>query len=222
MMKRKHTRTLLATLALAAVATGVVQAAPALTQIWVDTNPVTIQVGNGPNAEKHTGTFNNGEQKVPLSLLHNGTTYVPLRFVGNVLHKEVKWDANGRIITISDGGQGGIVAGQLESVLGYDGADSLVFSVKNQTEREHTLTFTSGQKFDYVIWNEKGEKVRQYSTNKMFTAVMSNLVLKQGQEETFTAPLEGLPAGTYKVKFWLTAQGADISQTITFHVSAQK
>ncbi|BAU29034.1 copper amine oxidase-like protein [Aneurinibacillus soli] len=221
-MKRKHTRTLLATLALAAVAAGAVQAAPALTQIWVDVNPVTIQIGSGPNAEKHTGTFQNGEQTVPLSMLHNGTTYVPLRFVGDVLHKEVKWDEAERAITIFDGGQGGIVAGKLETVLGYDGADSLVFSMKNQTEQEQTLTFTSGKKFDYVIWNEKGEQVRQYSKDKMFTAVMSKLVLKQGQEETFTAPLEGLPAGTYKVKFWVTAQGADVSQTITFRVPAQK
>lgn len=218
-MKRTHTKTVLAALMLGTAAiAGAVQAAPDLTQIEVDMKPVTIQIGSGSQAQVHTGSFQNGGGSIPLSMLHNGTTYVPLRFIGEAFHKEVNWDGAKRAITILDGKQGGIVAGKMETVLGYDGNDSLVFSVKNQTEQKQTLTFTSGQKFDYVVWNEKGEQVRQYSMNKMFTAVMSTLTLKQGEEQTFTASLEDLPAGTYKAKFWLTAQGADISQTITFRV----
>lgn len=47
--------------------------------------------GEEANTQKQ-GEFFNGKEYVPLAMIHKGTTYVPLRFVGEKLGKEVGWD----------------------------------------------------------------------------------------------------------------------------------
>ncbi|RSK28909.1 proteinase inhibitor [Bacillus sp. HMF5848] len=112
---------------------------------------------------------------------------------------------------------GGIVAGTLEPSLTYeetgDGTYTFFFKVKNQTEQEQTLTFTSGQRFEYKLYKD-GEHIYTYSMDKSFIQVMEEIKLKQGEEFLMEAtvpdgngdlgaPSEGLEPGNYKIEFWL-------------------
>ncbi|WCK54022.1 BsuPI-related putative proteinase inhibitor [Aneurinibacillus sp. Ricciae_BoGa-3] len=195
--------------------TGVSFAAVAgLTQISVDLNPVAIKIDDKLVEQSKANTFNNGKTTVPLSMVYQGTTYVPLRFLSEALNKQVEW--SDRSISIKNKG---ILAGSIESSLTYDGQGSLLFTIKNQTEDVQALTFNTGQRYDYIIWDDKGQRIQQYSSGRMFNQLVSTESLKQGEEKTYTAPLSRLKKGKYKAEFWLATQSANLSKTIPFEVT---
>ncbi|KDE45877.1 proteinase inhibitor [Geobacillus sp. CAMR12739] len=99
----------------------------------------------------------------------------------------------------------GIIAGTLEPSLTYEkqnGAYVFTFTVKNQTERVQTITFTSGKKYDYILYRGK-KKVKQFSEGKMFTQIYEERTLKQGEELSFQETFRGLKPGTYTLEWWL-------------------
>ncbi|WP_031406708.1 BsuPI-related putative proteinase inhibitor [Geobacillus vulcani] len=104
----------------------------------------------------------------------------------------------------SAGGKG-IIAGTLEPSLTYkkkNGVYVFTFTVKNQTERVQTVTFTSGKKYDYILYRD-GKKVKQFSEGKMFTQIYEQRTLKQGEELSFQETFRGLKPGTYTLEWWL-------------------
>ncbi|ASS97985.1 MULTISPECIES: BsuPI-related putative proteinase inhibitor [Geobacillus] len=99
----------------------------------------------------------------------------------------------------------GIIAGTLEPSLTYEkqhDAYVFTFTVKNQTERVQTITFTSGKRYDYILYRN-GKKVKQFSERKMFTQIYEQRTLKQGEELTFRETFRGLKPGTYTLDWWL-------------------
>lgn len=99
----------------------------------------------------------------------------------------------------------GIIAGTLEPSLTYkkkNGVYVFTFTVKNQTERVQTITFTSGKKYDYILYRGK-KKVKQFSEGKMFTQIYEERTLKQGEELSFQETFRGLKPGTYTLEWWL-------------------
>jgi hypothetical protein len=103
-------------------------------------------------------------------------------------------------------GSNGIAAGTLEPHLEVEQIGKrdykVIFTVKNQTERPQTVTFTSGQKYDYILYRD-GEKVTQYSEGKFFIQVYQEIILKQAEELRFTETFTNLAKGHYKIEFWL-------------------
>ncbi|MEW5322175.1 BsuPI-related putative proteinase inhibitor [Geobacillus thermoleovorans] len=99
----------------------------------------------------------------------------------------------------------GIIAGTLEPSLRYEkenGAYVFTFTVKNQTERVQTVTFTSGKKYDYILYRD-GQKVKQFSEGKMFTQIYEERTLKPGEELSFQETFRGLEPGEYALEWWL-------------------
>jgi len=47
-------------------------------------------------------TFFNGKNSVPLTILYEGTSYVPARFIANALGKELEWDGNNQRIILHE------------------------------------------------------------------------------------------------------------------------
>jgi Intracellular proteinase inhibitor len=115
----------------------------------------------------------------------------------------------------------GIVAGTLEPSLTYEKKDGnyvVTFTVKNQTERVQTVTFTSGKKYDYILYRD-GKKVKQFSEGKMFTQIYEERPLKQGEALVFTETFADLPKGNYKLEWWLADKNwPNAKATITFTV----
>lgn len=87
--------------------------------------------------------------------------------------------------------------------------------ITNGTEEDVTLTFTSGQQFEYQLFDDAGETVYTYSMNKMFTQALSEQVVAAG--ESWELPLDltneltsmSVPEGTYRLDVWSLAEQFD-------------
>jgi hypothetical protein len=116
----------------------------------------------------------------------------------------------------------GIVAGSMVPTLNAkieNGVVEVTFIVENQTEIEQQLTFNSGKKFDFIIYNKAGEKVYQSSDEKMYVQVVETVVLKQGEKLTFNEKLDASTAnGAYAVEAWLTADQEEVRAEGTFEI----
>jgi hypothetical protein len=84
-----------------------------------------------------------------------------------------------------------------------------------------TLTFPSGQTYDFVIRTEAGAVVYRWSDGRAFTQVFRTETFGPGEQTyTIATPLSGadrnpLPQGKYVAEGWLTTQGGK-----TFDASA--
>jgi len=78
----------------------------ATTQIEVSLDPIKFVVNNVDKTPLN-GKYNNNGTAVPASLSYNGTTYVPLKMVGEMVDKKVAWDGTTKSVLIGDvvGGQ---------------------------------------------------------------------------------------------------------------------
>ncbi|NQD68461.1 proteinase inhibitor [Bacillus haikouensis] len=107
----------------------------------------------------------------------------------------------------------GIVAGSMEPKLieqeTKNGQLVYEFKIKNQTEKEKTLIFSSGQKIDFTVKDKDGKMVYRESENKMYTQAIQEIPLKQGEEFTQQLVLPKLDSGSYTLTVWLTAKGED-------------
>lgn len=115
----------------------------------------------------------------------------------------------------------GMSNGTLKPSLTYEKKDGnyvVTFTVKNQTNRVQTVTFTSGKKYDYILYRD-GKKVKQFSEGKMFTQIYEERPLKQGEALVFTETFADLPKGNYKLEWWLADKNwPNAKATIMFTV----
>jgi hypothetical protein len=115
----------------------------------------------------------------------------------------------------------GMSNGTLKPSLTYEKKDGnyvVTFTVKNQTDRVQTVTFTSGKKYDYILYRD-GKKVKQFSEGKMFTQIYEERPLKQGEALVFTETFADLPKGNYKLEWWLADKNwLNAKATIMFTV----
>ena len=74
------------------------------------------------------------------------------------------------------------------------------------------LTFASGQRFDLVIRNDKGEVVYQWSRGRLFTQMVGTETIAGERNWVVGVPLASgtspLPEGRYVAEGWLTSNGA--------------
>lgn len=78
--------------------------------------------------------------------------------------------------------------------------------VFNSSDQTITLPFASGQKFDFLIFNEGGNLVWQWSEGKFFIMVLTELIIAPGESRIFDAShvlvddaSKPLPEGIYTV-----------------------
>lgn len=106
----------------------------------------------------------------------------------------------------NSGSSGGIAAGEIVSTIEQVDDDSYRYSLKNQTEEAMTFNFTSGQRFDFALFDENDEQVFLLSSVSSYIQALGEETLKQGGELSyeFDVPQLELAPGTYKVEAWLT------------------
>jgi hypothetical protein len=95
----------------------------------------------------------------------------------------------------------------------------LIIHTKNTGKEDLTLHFSSSQSFDLQAF-KPGETDASWtwSMDKMFAMVMRDQKLKAGEEVTFKANWEGLPAGEYNVVGSITAANGGKSAPISITV----
>jgi len=82
----------------------------------------------------------------------------------------------------------------------------IYYKVKNLSDKTQKLTFTSGLEADYIVYDLKGKKVKQYSDEVMSTQAMKEVELGSNQEIAEEFIISDLPNGHYRIEVFLTAK----------------
>ncbi|KKK33634.1 hypothetical protein WQ57_23770 [Mesobacillus campisalis] len=114
-------------------------------------------------------------------------------------------------------GSGGIVAGEIEASLTEQDTFLFEYEVKNQTEKEVTLEFTSSQRFDYSVSTKDGKELFLFSSVASFLQVLGTETIKQGESLTYEIDLTdlNLEKGQYLLSAWMTPQDGPKYKTTT-------
>ena len=141
------------------------------------------------------------------------TTVIAIALAGCGTAADTTEDENTN--TGSENEDNGIVAGSIVPALTKDvnGNHQYVFQLKNDKAEDVTLTMNSSMFFDYQLIDSEGTVVYQDSKNKMYTQMLQEKTLKPGEilemEIDATEGLSTLPAGTYTLEAWSTANEAE-------------
>lgn len=207
-MKKQMAKMLACGIILGSVLTGGVgYASDFFETIKVYTKPLTITLnGEALVSGGQANQYHNGKENVPNTFQYKGTTYVPLSFIAKELNKNVAWDGSTRTIALTDNNPRGIWEGQMQPSLTETSTGKYTYSVKNQTEHEVKLEFTSSQRYDFAVKNSKGETVYLYSSVASFAQVMEEVIVKQGESLSYEIDVNGLglEKGEYTLEVWLT------------------
>ncbi|MBT2663037.1 BsuPI-related putative proteinase inhibitor [Bacillus sp. ISL-45] len=105
-----------------------------------------------------------------------------------------------------DKGGAGIVAGEMAASLTEESPLIFQYEVKNQTEEEVTLEFTSSQRYDYSVKTKDGKEVFLFSSVAAFLQVLGEEKLSQGDSLTYEMDLHelSLEKGEYVLTAWMT------------------
>ncbi|WAA09322.1 BsuPI-related putative proteinase inhibitor [Fervidibacillus albus] len=67
-----------------------------------------------------------------------------------------------------------------------DGKLVIDFTLENVSSKTETITFSSGQRYDFFIYNDKNELLYQWSEGKMFTMAIESVELNPNETLHFT------------------------------------
>ena len=81
-------------------------------------------------------------------------------------------------------------------------------TLRNSQSEPLRMVFSSGQTYDLVIRDGKGQEVWKWSTGRVFTMALRTVDFDRGETNwPVVAPLTGLPAGEYIAEAWLVMVG---------------
>jgi ABC-type molybdate transport system substrate-binding protein len=105
-----------------------------------------------------------------------------------------------------DKGGAGIVAGEMAAKMTEESPLIFQYEVKNQTEEEVTLEFTSSQRYDYSVKTKDGKEVFLFSSVASFLQALGEETVKQGESLTYDISLQelNLDKGDYILTVWMT------------------
>jgi len=91
------------------------------------------------------------------------------------------------------------------------------FTLKNTTDKDITLTFSSLQEFDFILKAEDGSKVYQYSEDMMFGEAFVEKTIPANDSISMEINLyeyvPSLESGMYSLEVWSVARESDILRT---------
>jgi hypothetical protein len=84
--------------------------------------------------------------------------------------------------------------------------------LKNKSNREQVLNFSSGQTYDFIIRNQYGSIVHKWSKGKFFTQAFNEVKLKPGESVLYDQKLKinKLKPGTYYIQGKIKAKNRNI------------
>lgn len=152
------------------------------------------------------------QMKKMLKIISTTVIAIALAGCGTAANTSEKENTN----TGSGNENSGIVAGSIVPSLTEqetDGDYHYLFQLKNDKTEDVTLTMNSSMFFDYQLIDSTGTVVYKDSDNKMYTQMLQEKTLKPGEllemEFDATEGLSTLPAGTYTLEAWSTANEAE-------------
>lgn len=103
-------------------------------------------------------------------------------------------------------GGAGIVAGEMAASIKEHSPLVFQYEVKNQTEQEVTLEFTSSQRYDYSVETKDGKEIFLFSSVANFLQALGEEKVKQGEMLSYEIDLHelSLDKGDYILSVWMT------------------
>jgi hypothetical protein len=80
------------------------------------------------------------------------------------------------------------------------------YKVKNISGGPLKLSFPSGLQADYIVYDEQGKKVKQYSDEVISTQAITEMTFDNNQEIQNSFTISDLYNGNYKIEVFLTAK----------------
>lgn len=111
-----------------------------------------------------------------------------------------------------DANESGEVAGELVPSISETGDLVFQYKVKNESDEEVKLEFSSGQRYDFAVETADGQQRFLYSSVAMFMQVEGEEILAPGDELVYDLDLKehqldtDLEAGDYLLKAWITTK----------------
>lgn len=140
---------------------------------------------------------------LPLTINYRGTTYAPIRLIGETLHQKVNYDSGSNTVNIA--GTDEQISHAIKAQLKQNDLLSFSFTLKNESDKNQQLTFNSGQRYGYKITDDKGNQIKLWPMGIMFTQVVSEVQLKPGEEISYPIKIDSLPNGVYTLNVWSVA-----------------
>lgn len=126
----------------------------ALASVGADTLVKSLQVTTMPvnfyfeSIKTTDNTYNNGQKDVPLALFYEGTTYLPLRYIGEKLGKEVGWDQTSKSVWVGKKPTSFSPAVTSEPTVGNKPNNSILGMYIGQTDQEVTKLLGKPSRID--------------------------------------------------------------------------
>jgi Intracellular proteinase inhibitor len=79
------------------------------------------------------------------------------------------------------------------------------YKVKNLSGEPQKLSFPNGLQADFIVYDEKGLKVKQYSEEVMSSQAITEVTLENNQEIQNSFTISDLYNGSYRIEVFLTA-----------------
>lgn len=76
------------------------------------------------------------------------------------------------------------------AILDKNGTLTMSLTIQNNTDKKITMNHTSGQKYDFKLFDDKGNNVYTWSADKMFIAALTSTELKPGENIVFSDTLD--------------------------------
>jgi hypothetical protein len=92
------------------------------------------------------------------------------------------------------------------------------YKVKNLSGEPQKLSFPSGLQVDYIVYDDGGKKVKQYSDEVMSTQAINEITLENNQEIQNSFTISDLYNGRYKIEVFLTAKEEEAKVVTDFIV----
>ncbi|WP_042460615.1 BsuPI-related putative proteinase inhibitor [Neobacillus dielmonensis] len=96
---------------------------------------------------------------------------------------------------------------------------NLNYRVKNISGETKTLTFPNGIKADYIVYDEAGKKVKQFSEDHLSTQAIEKISLKNNEELTKAFTISDLANGRYNVEVFLNAEEEEAKAVTELNVT---
>ncbi|MCC6392125.1 MAG: hypothetical protein IT167_16110 [Bryobacterales bacterium] len=105
----------------------------------------------------------------------------------------------------------------------YKAGDAMTvrISLRGTLEPPLQLTFPTGQDFDLILRNEKGDEVYRWALGKLFTNLFRQFPLTGEKNWVLTVPVPEVPAGNYTATANLAVLGPRYEATIPFVIAAK-
>ena len=97
--------------------------------------------------------------------------------------------------------------------------NTIIYTIKNEGNVKETLSFTTSQRYDYVLSSKEHGLIERYSDGKNFLQVLSEITIMPGEEVNYPITLPELQAGTYTLTVNSAATGVNsTTKTLLFTI----